>query len=220
VIFEPLDALHRWRPSALAAGPSAGLQGGAVASLLTAEVEALATAKNWGTAVSVTAWLTPRCRPPRRPRRRRRRPRRQRRRCRSSRLREVRDDAASRTASAMGLSRQSLPGAAPLKPIPLNPQRDRTGPPKRGKPTAPKLFRPRNLLTGKPRESPPAFRARRLSPRPLRVHRESGFSLFFSNSVTSASGVKRRHRPASGLRLPYPQERTSAMADQMSALCR
>jgi hypothetical protein len=46
-------------------------------------------------------------------------------------LREVRDDAAetaSRTASAMGLSRQSLPGAAPLKPIPLNPQRDRAGP--------------------------------------------------------------------------------------------
>jgi acyl-coenzyme A thioesterase PaaI-like protein len=57
VIFEPLDALHRWRPSALAAGPFAGLQGGAVASLLTAEVEALATAKNWGTAVSVTAWF-------------------------------------------------------------------------------------------------------------------------------------------------------------------
>ena len=58
---------------------------------------------------------------------------------------------------------RALPGAA-LKPIPLHPQRDRAGPPKRGKPTAPKLFRPRNLLTGKPRESPPAFRARRLSP--------------------------------------------------------
>jgi hypothetical protein len=36
---------------------------------------------------------------------------------------------------------RALPGAAPLKPIPLHPQRDRAGPPKRGKPTAPKLFR-------------------------------------------------------------------------------
>ena len=41
-IFEPLGAPNRWKPSALAAGPFAGLQGGAVASLLTAEVEALA----------------------------------------------------------------------------------------------------------------------------------------------------------------------------------
>ena len=39
-IFEALDAPHHWRPSPLAAGPFAGLQGGAVASLLTAEVEA------------------------------------------------------------------------------------------------------------------------------------------------------------------------------------
>ena len=35
----------------------AGLQGGAVASLLTAEVEALAEERKWGTAVSATAWF-------------------------------------------------------------------------------------------------------------------------------------------------------------------
>ncbi|MEH2563997.1 acyl-CoA thioesterase domain-containing protein [Bradyrhizobium sp. AZCC 2289] len=33
------------------------MQGGAVASLLTAEVEALAAVRNWGTAVSATAWF-------------------------------------------------------------------------------------------------------------------------------------------------------------------
>jgi hypothetical protein len=56
-IFEPLSAPNHWQPSALAAGPFAGLQGGAVASLLTAEVEALAEQRKWGTAVSVTAWF-------------------------------------------------------------------------------------------------------------------------------------------------------------------
>ena len=56
-IFEPLAAPNCWQPSALAAGPFAGLQGGAVASLLTAEVEALAGAREWGTAVSATAWF-------------------------------------------------------------------------------------------------------------------------------------------------------------------
>ncbi len=56
-IFEPLGAPHRWQPSALAAGPFAGLQGGAVASLLTAEVEAVAGARNWGTAISAAAWF-------------------------------------------------------------------------------------------------------------------------------------------------------------------
>ena len=56
-IFEPLAAPNCWQPSALAAGPFAGLQGGAVASLLTAEVEALAAVRNWGTAVSATAWF-------------------------------------------------------------------------------------------------------------------------------------------------------------------
>jgi len=56
-IFRLLGAPHRWQPSALAAGPFAGLQGGAVASLLTAEVEALAPERKWGSAVSVTAWF-------------------------------------------------------------------------------------------------------------------------------------------------------------------
>jgi hypothetical protein len=55
-IFEPLGP-HRWQPTALAAGPFAGLQGGAVASLLTAEVEAQAASRNWGTAISVSAWF-------------------------------------------------------------------------------------------------------------------------------------------------------------------
>src|SRR3981189_1582353 len=56
-IFEPLGAIHHWQPSALAAGPFAGLQGGAVASLLTAEIEALAVARNWGTAIAASAWF-------------------------------------------------------------------------------------------------------------------------------------------------------------------
>jgi hypothetical protein len=56
-IFEPLGTPNHWQPSALAAGPFAGLQGGAVASLLTAEVEAIAGTRKWGTAVAVTAWF-------------------------------------------------------------------------------------------------------------------------------------------------------------------
>ncbi len=50
-------APNRWQPTALAAGPFAGLQGGAVASLLTAEVEALAEQRKWGTAISSSAWF-------------------------------------------------------------------------------------------------------------------------------------------------------------------
>jgi len=56
-IFERLGTPNHWRPSALAAGPFAGLQGGAVASLLTAEIEAISAGRNWGTAVSATAWF-------------------------------------------------------------------------------------------------------------------------------------------------------------------
>jgi hypothetical protein len=56
-IFEPLAAPNHWQPSALAAGPFAGLQGGAVASLLTAEIEALADPRGWGTAISAAAWF-------------------------------------------------------------------------------------------------------------------------------------------------------------------
>jgi len=55
-IFEPLGP-NRWQPTALAAGPFAGLQGGAVASLLTAEIEALADQRKWGTAISSSAWF-------------------------------------------------------------------------------------------------------------------------------------------------------------------
>jgi hypothetical protein len=55
-VFEPLGP-HRWQPTPLAAGPFAGLQGGAVASLLTAEVEALAASRNWGTAIASSAWF-------------------------------------------------------------------------------------------------------------------------------------------------------------------
>jgi hypothetical protein len=56
-IFESLGAPNQWQPSALAAGPFAGLQGGAIASLLTAEIEAIADERKWGTAVSVSAWF-------------------------------------------------------------------------------------------------------------------------------------------------------------------
>jgi acyl-coenzyme A thioesterase PaaI-like protein len=55
-IFSALPGSHRWQPSPLAAGPFAGLQGGAVASLLTAEVEAMAAERDWGAAISVTVW--------------------------------------------------------------------------------------------------------------------------------------------------------------------
>jgi hypothetical protein len=46
-----------WAPSAMAAGPFKGLQGGAVAGLLTAEIEALAAERQWGRAVSSAAWF-------------------------------------------------------------------------------------------------------------------------------------------------------------------
>ena len=55
-IFEPAGP-NRWQPTALAAGPFAGLQGGAVASLLTAEVEALAEKRKWGMAIASSAWF-------------------------------------------------------------------------------------------------------------------------------------------------------------------
>jgi Thioesterase-like superfamily len=55
-IFESTGP-NRWQPTALAAGPFAGLQGGAVASLLTAEIEALADRRNWGTAIASSAWF-------------------------------------------------------------------------------------------------------------------------------------------------------------------
>ena len=53
-IFEKDVSPGFWLPSPFAAGPFAGLQGGAIASLLTAEVETLAPVRRWGTATSVT----------------------------------------------------------------------------------------------------------------------------------------------------------------------
>jgi hypothetical protein len=55
-IFEPAGP-NRWQPTAFAAGPFAGLQGGAVAGLLTAEIEALADQRKWGTAIASSAWF-------------------------------------------------------------------------------------------------------------------------------------------------------------------
>jgi len=55
-IFNLLEPGH-WQPSPLAAGPFNGLQGGAIAGLLTAELEALAADKGWGSAISVTTWF-------------------------------------------------------------------------------------------------------------------------------------------------------------------
>jgi hypothetical protein len=56
-IFEPGDAPGIWLPTPLAAGPFNGLQGGAVAGLLTAEIEAQARAEGLGVAVSAAAWF-------------------------------------------------------------------------------------------------------------------------------------------------------------------
>lgn len=47
----------RWQPTPFAAGPFAGLQGGAVAGLLTGEIEAAAAERGWGAAVSAAAWF-------------------------------------------------------------------------------------------------------------------------------------------------------------------
>lgn len=54
-IFNPGPTPGSWVP--LARGPFAGLQGGAVAGLLTGEVEALAASRSWGEAVSLSAWF-------------------------------------------------------------------------------------------------------------------------------------------------------------------
>jgi hypothetical protein len=55
-IFEPVGS-NLWRPSPLAAGPFSGLQGGAVAGLLTADLEARAEERGWGRAVSASTWF-------------------------------------------------------------------------------------------------------------------------------------------------------------------
>jgi len=59
-IFDKDASPGFWRPSPLAAGPFSGLQGGAIAGLLTAEVETLAAVRSWGIAISVSvAFLKP-----------------------------------------------------------------------------------------------------------------------------------------------------------------
>jgi acyl-CoA thioesterase superfamily protein len=55
-VFER-DADRLWVPSPEARGPFAGLQGGAIAGLLTAEIEQLARQRGFGTAVSAAAWF-------------------------------------------------------------------------------------------------------------------------------------------------------------------
>ncbi len=46
-----------WMPTAMARGPFAGLQGGAVAGLLAGEIERHAVERNWGEALTVSAWF-------------------------------------------------------------------------------------------------------------------------------------------------------------------
>ena len=56
-IFTAGSEPGHWVPTALAAGPFAGLQGGAVAGLVVGEIEAMAQARGWGEAVSASAWF-------------------------------------------------------------------------------------------------------------------------------------------------------------------
>ncbi|HEX2891209.1 acyl-CoA thioesterase domain-containing protein, partial [Vineibacter terrae] len=56
-VFERDPQSGTYMPSPLAGGPFAGLQGGAVAGLLTAEIEAQAGQQGWGSAVSAAAWF-------------------------------------------------------------------------------------------------------------------------------------------------------------------
>ena len=53
-IFDSDSTPGFWLPSPLAAGPFSGLQGGAIAGLLIAEVEARAAERRWGSAISVS----------------------------------------------------------------------------------------------------------------------------------------------------------------------
>ncbi|MEQ1496079.1 MAG: acyl-CoA thioesterase domain-containing protein [Novosphingobium sp.] len=46
-----------WLPTALARGPFAGLQGGAIAGLLTGEIEQIAAQRDWGMAISASIWF-------------------------------------------------------------------------------------------------------------------------------------------------------------------
>jgi hypothetical protein len=46
-----------WTPNPVAAGPFAGMQGGAIAGLLVGEMEAAAAAHDWGDAVALSVWF-------------------------------------------------------------------------------------------------------------------------------------------------------------------
>ncbi|HVM99314.1 MAG TPA: acyl-CoA thioesterase domain-containing protein [Caulobacteraceae bacterium] len=56
-IFERDEDADSWRPTPLARGPFAGLQGGAVAALLTAEAERCAALAGYSAGVGVSAWF-------------------------------------------------------------------------------------------------------------------------------------------------------------------
>lgn len=56
-VFTQDSSSGGWLPSPLAAGPFAGLQGGAIAGLLTAEIEAFSIERGWGLAVNSATWF-------------------------------------------------------------------------------------------------------------------------------------------------------------------
>lgn len=56
-IFERKCDSGLWQPSAIAAGPFAGLQGGAIAGLLVGEIEEEAANSGWGMATSASIWF-------------------------------------------------------------------------------------------------------------------------------------------------------------------
>lgn len=56
-IFEFDQSSGVWTPSAVAAGPFSGMQGGAVAGLLVGQAESEAAGQNWGEAVAVSVWF-------------------------------------------------------------------------------------------------------------------------------------------------------------------
>ncbi|MEQ1499677.1 MAG: acyl-CoA thioesterase domain-containing protein [Novosphingobium sp.] len=56
-IFEQGAEPANWQPTELARGPFSGLQGGAIAGLLSGEIERLASERSWGFAVSASIWF-------------------------------------------------------------------------------------------------------------------------------------------------------------------
>ena len=56
-VFTKTKDAKFWIPTPLANGPFKGLQGGAVAGLLVAEIESQAAQNDWGVAISASAWF-------------------------------------------------------------------------------------------------------------------------------------------------------------------